>query len=125
MGTTNDALMSGAQKLQNAAVRVAIGGVKKYDHVSPFYKEQYSRFYEGFIQNSFYHYVTGKPSPVASQDTGTGCLYRASTHSLLIGALSYWEPQCGTLSRSPSHRTHLYPLSLTQDTSIISFEAGL
>ncbi len=39
MGTTNDTLMSGVQKLQNAAVRVAIGGVNKYDHVSPFYKE--------------------------------------------------------------------------------------
>ncbi len=39
MGTTNDTLMSGVQKLQIFAVRVAIGGVKKYDHVSPFYKE--------------------------------------------------------------------------------------
>ena len=38
-GTTNDTLMSSVQKLQNFAVRIAIGGVKKYDHVSPFYKE--------------------------------------------------------------------------------------
>ncbi len=36
-GTTNDTLMATVQKLQNFAVRVAIGGVKKYDHVSPFF----------------------------------------------------------------------------------------
>ncbi len=35
----NDTLMSGVQKLQNFAVRVAMGGAKKYDHVSPFHKE--------------------------------------------------------------------------------------
>ncbi len=38
-GTTNDTLMSSVQKLQNFAVRVAMGGVKKYDQVSPFHKE--------------------------------------------------------------------------------------
>ncbi len=48
-GTTNDTLMSSVQKLQNFAVRVAMGGVKKYivsmmiyvsyDHISPFHKE--------------------------------------------------------------------------------------
>ncbi len=37
-GTTNDTLMSSVQKLQDFAVRVAMGGVKKYDHVSQFYK---------------------------------------------------------------------------------------
>ncbi len=31
--------MSSLQKLQNFAARVAMGGVKKYDHVFPFYKE--------------------------------------------------------------------------------------
>ncbi len=31
--------MSSVQKLQNFAVRVAMGGVKKYDQVSPFRKE--------------------------------------------------------------------------------------
>ncbi len=38
-GTTNDTLMSSVKKLHNFAVRIAIGGVKKYDNVSPFYKE--------------------------------------------------------------------------------------
>ncbi len=37
--TTNDTLMSSVQKLQNFAVRVAKGGVKKYDNISPFHKK--------------------------------------------------------------------------------------
>lgn len=32
-------LISSVQKLQNYAARVAVGGVKKYDHVSPSFKE--------------------------------------------------------------------------------------
>ncbi len=32
-GTTNDSLISSVQKLQNFAVRIAIGGVKKSDHI--------------------------------------------------------------------------------------------
>ncbi len=35
----NDTLMSSVQKLQNFAARVTMGGVKKYDHVFPFYEE--------------------------------------------------------------------------------------
>ena len=38
-GTTNDTLLHNVQKLQNFAVRIAIGGVKKYDHISTFYDE--------------------------------------------------------------------------------------
>ncbi len=38
-GTTNDALISSVQKMQNFAARVAVGGIKKYDHVSPAYRE--------------------------------------------------------------------------------------
>ncbi len=38
-GTTNDTLMSSVHKLQNFEVRVAMGGVKIYDYVFPFYKE--------------------------------------------------------------------------------------
>ncbi len=38
-GTTNDTLISSVQKLQNFAMRIAIGGVKKFDHISPFYEE--------------------------------------------------------------------------------------
>ncbi len=38
-GTTNDKLMFSVQKLQHFAVRVAIGGVKKYDNISPFHKK--------------------------------------------------------------------------------------
>lgn len=38
-GTTNETLISSIQRLQNFAVRIAIGGVNKYDHISPFYEE--------------------------------------------------------------------------------------
>lgn len=38
-GSTSDTLISSAQKLQNFAARVAVGGVKKYDHVSPCFEE--------------------------------------------------------------------------------------
>ncbi len=38
-GTTNSTLLHRVQKLQNFAARVAIGGMKKYDHVSPAFKE--------------------------------------------------------------------------------------
>lgn len=33
-GTTNDTLMASVQNMQNFAMRVAIGGVAKYDSVS-------------------------------------------------------------------------------------------
>ena len=38
-GSANNTQMTKAKKLQNFAVRVAIGGVKKYDHVTPFYEK--------------------------------------------------------------------------------------
>ncbi len=38
-GTTNDTVISSVQKLQNFAARVAVGGVKKYDHISPAFRE--------------------------------------------------------------------------------------
>ncbi len=38
-GTTNSFLISKVQKLQNFATRVAVGGIKKFNHVSPAYKE--------------------------------------------------------------------------------------
>ncbi len=38
-GTTNDKHMSIVQKLQNFAARVAFGGVRKYDHISPVFME--------------------------------------------------------------------------------------
>ncbi len=38
-GTTNDKHMSNVQKLQNFAARVAFGGVKRYDHISPVFRE--------------------------------------------------------------------------------------
>ncbi len=38
-GTTNDTSISSVQKLQNFAARVAVGGIKKYDHISPAYRE--------------------------------------------------------------------------------------
>ncbi len=38
-GSTNVTLLCKAQKLQNLAAKVAVGGAKKYDHVSPFFKE--------------------------------------------------------------------------------------
>ncbi len=38
-GTTNTSLIKKVQKLQNFAARVSIGGMKKYDHVSPALKE--------------------------------------------------------------------------------------
>ncbi len=34
-GTTNATLFSTVQKLQNFAAKVAVGGARKYDHVSP------------------------------------------------------------------------------------------
>ncbi len=39
MGTKNDALIFSVQKLQNFATRVAVSGIKKYDHISPAYRE--------------------------------------------------------------------------------------
>ena len=38
-GTTNNTQLQRIQKLQNFAARVAIGNVKKYDHISPFLKK--------------------------------------------------------------------------------------
>ena len=38
-GTTTSSLIDKIQKLQNFAARVAVGGIKKYDHVSPAYRE--------------------------------------------------------------------------------------
>ena len=38
-GTTNATLIHKVQKLQNFAARVSIGGMKKYDHVSPAFRE--------------------------------------------------------------------------------------
>ncbi len=38
-GTTTSSLVDKVQKLQTFAARVAVGGIKKYDHVSPAYKE--------------------------------------------------------------------------------------
>ena len=38
-GSTQAVHLNKAQKVQNFAVRVAIGNVRKYDHVSPFYKD--------------------------------------------------------------------------------------
>lgn len=38
-GTTNQTIMKKVQKLQNFAARVAIGGAKKYDHVTPIIQE--------------------------------------------------------------------------------------
>ena len=38
-GTTNTTLLQKVQKLQNFAARVAVGGLRKYDHGSPAYKE--------------------------------------------------------------------------------------
>ena len=37
--STSDTVISSVQKLQNFAARVAVGGVKKYDHTSPSFKE--------------------------------------------------------------------------------------
>ncbi len=38
-GTTNTTLLQKVQKIQNFAARVSIGGMKKYDHVSPAFRE--------------------------------------------------------------------------------------
>ncbi len=38
-GTTNATLLDNVQKLQNFAAKVAVGGARKYDHVSPIIKE--------------------------------------------------------------------------------------
>ena len=37
--TTNHILLTNVQKVQNFAAKVAIGGAKKYDHVSPIIKD--------------------------------------------------------------------------------------
>ncbi len=36
MGTTDETLMSNVQKLQNFAAKVAVGGARKYGHVTLF-----------------------------------------------------------------------------------------
>ncbi len=38
-GTTNQAIINNVQKLQNYAAKVATGGTKKFDHVTPIFKE--------------------------------------------------------------------------------------
>lgn len=38
-GTTNETLITKVQKMQNFAAKVAIGGARKYDHVSPIFIE--------------------------------------------------------------------------------------
>ncbi len=38
-GTTNDKQMSNVQKLQNFSSRVAFGGVRKYGHIAPVFRE--------------------------------------------------------------------------------------
>ncbi len=37
-GSTNKTLLQNIQKLRNFAAKVAIGGVRKYDHVTPIIK---------------------------------------------------------------------------------------
>lgn len=37
--TTSDTIISSVQKLQNFAVRLTVGGVKKYDYIFPSFKE--------------------------------------------------------------------------------------
>ena len=38
-GTTNNVQVQRVQKLQNFAARVAVGGVRKYDHITPIIKD--------------------------------------------------------------------------------------
>ncbi len=38
-GTTNITIINDVQKLKNFAARVAIGGIRKYDHITPALKE--------------------------------------------------------------------------------------
>ena len=38
-GSTNKTLRQNIQKLQNFAAKVAIGGLRKYDHVTPIIKD--------------------------------------------------------------------------------------
>ena len=38
-GTTNTTLLQKVQKIQNFAARITIGGLRKYDHVSPAFTE--------------------------------------------------------------------------------------
>ncbi len=38
-GTTKATLLNNVQKLQNFAAKVAVGGVRKYNHISSFIKE--------------------------------------------------------------------------------------
>ncbi len=38
-GTASDTVIANVQKVQNFAARVAVGEVKKYDHISPFLRE--------------------------------------------------------------------------------------
>ncbi len=38
-GTTNDTLIFTVQKIQNFAVKVAVGGVMKYEYISPFFRK--------------------------------------------------------------------------------------
>ena len=130
-GTTNDTLISSVQKLQNFAVRIAIGGVNKYDHISPFYDELHwlrvkqknvfevgtaiFKMLRGFYPDWFVSLRTRQD--ITSSVTRQG-------HSLHV-------PRTKTHS-GDRHTTILgarlwnaLPPSLTQETNINSFKAGL
>ena len=127
-GTTSDTITSSAQKLQNFAARVAVGGIKKYDHVSPSFKElkwlrlkqkhvfdvgvSIFKVLRGFYPDWFLP-LSSRQAVTSSITRQRHSLYvtRSKTHSgdrrhtVVTGALLYWESNCGTLSRPPSH-TH-------------------
>ena len=62
-GTTNETLLSNVQKIQNFAAKVAIGGARKRDHVSPIFKElqwlKIKQAHEFYVCTTMYKILRG------------------------------------------------------------------
>ncbi len=118
-GSTNDTLLCKAQKIQNFADKVAVGGARKYDHVSPFIKElkwlkikeKYTfdicttvykilrRFYpEGFLS---FRSVNDVTNSVTRQKV---YMFPEPEQIEVAGLSLCWLPSCGMNSQPPSPR---------------------
>ncbi len=126
LGTTTDKLMSDVQKLQNFAARVAFGGVRMYDYISPVFRElewlrtkqkclfdvdvTAFKVLRGFYSDWFLSFKCRRAiTNGKTRQSQQLCVPRTNTHT---GDKRY--PHCGTLSHPPSHR-HLHYTILRQN----------
>ncbi len=116
-GSTKRTLLCKAQKLQNFAAKVAVGGGRKYDHASPFLKELkwlrvkekhmfdiYVTMYktlrrcypDGFL--SFLSFNTINDVTNSKTRQKTNCTFPGPEQTVMPGTSLCWVLSCGTNS---------------------------